>query len=243
MLTTQLGVISEALSKLELSNGKVANRNINAFEAYRLNSSSSTSTTNNDDPKLGKCSDCHTMSTIDTSAEKKKMTKMMIHRAIYVHNRHGKVMQSNLPIQLVLKFQGHEDLIIALVDAYPEALALTDEKGRTPLHLACLLKTKSALSVINYLLDRYSGATRCRDNRGRLPLHLAYFTKHYNDDDHKAVVKKLISMDSESIFVEDNEGNLFHHKPTRGAIFGKLLISRESKMHVDINEKARELLP
>ena len=236
------------------------------------NDSSSTSTTNNDDPKLGKGSDCHTMSTTDTSADKKRDDKNddspsdILHEFVYssrwaeameklqadstlsqcskqVHNRHGKVMQSNLPIHLVLKFQGHEDLIIALVDAYPEALVLTDEKGRTPLHLACLLKTKSALSVINYLLDRYSGATRCRDNRGRLPLHLAYFTKHYNDDDHKAVVKKLISMDSESIFVEDNEGNLFHHKPTRGAIFGKLLVSQESMMHVDIKEKTRELLP
>ena len=230
------------------------------------------STTNNDDPKLGKCSDCHTVSTTDTSADKKSDDKNedspsdILHKFIYssrwaeamenlqadstlsqcwkqVHNRHGKVMQSNLPIHLALKFQAHEDLIIALVDAYPDALALTDEKGRTPLHLACLLKTKSALSVVNYLLDRYSGVTRCRDNRGRLPLHLAYFTKHYNVDDHKAVVRKLISMDPESIFVEDNEGNLFHHKePTRGAIFGKLLVSRESRMHEDINKKARELL-
>lgn len=236
------------------------------------NDCSSTSTTNNDDPKLGKCSDCHTVSTTDTSADKKGDDKDddspsdILHKFIYssrwveameslqadstlsqcwkqVHNRHGKVMQSNLPIHLALKFQAHEDLIIALVDAYPEALKLTDEKGRTPLHLACLLKTKSALSVVNYLLDRYSGATTCRDNRGRLPLHLAYFTKHYNDDDHKAVVKKLIRMDPASIFVEDNEGNLFHHKePTRGAIFGKLLVSRELRMHEDINEKARELL-
>ena len=201
-----------------------------------------------------------------------------------VHNCCGKVMQSNLPIHLALKFQAHEDLIVALVDAYPEALTLTDEKGRTPLHLACLLKTKSALSVVNYLLDRYPGAAKhrdnrskvplhlalkfqahediimtlinaypealkladgkgrmplhlacflktksalpvvnylldrypeavkCRDIRGKIPLHLAYFRKHFSDDDHIAVIKKLISMDPASVFIDGDEGNILHHE-------------------------------
>jgi len=201
-----------------------------------------------------------------------------------VHNCYGKIMQSNLPIHLALKFQAHEDLIVALVDAYPEALTLTDEKGRTPLHLACLLKTKSALSVVNYLLDRYPKAAKhrdnrrkiplhlalkfqaheniimtlinaypealkladgkgrtplhlacflktksalpvvnylldrypeavkCRDIRGKIPLHLAYFRKHFSDDDHIAVIKKLISMDPACVFVDDDEGNLFHRE-------------------------------
>jgi len=39
------------------------------------NDSSSPSTTNNDDPVFGKCSDCHTASTTDTSANNKSRSQ------------------------------------------------------------------------------------------------------------------------------------------------------------------------
>ena len=77
-----------------------------------------------------------------------------------------------LPIHLACSHSDvPQDLIEALLNAYPEGCTAKEGSGSNPLHLAC--KNCLPLDIIATLLTKYPKATRVKDQIGRLPLHLA----------------------------------------------------------------------
>lgn len=70
--------------------------------------------------------------------------------------------------------EADKEMLLNLLQLYPESAAVADSKGRYPLHLTCL-SGKSWDDGASALFDAYPDALRCPDNVGLLPFHIAAF--------------------------------------------------------------------
>lgn len=97
----------------------------------------------------------------------------------------------------------HADVIDSLLNAYPEALVKTDDRGWTPLHQAC--RFKAPKDVVRLLLRAYpelgkrSACMRNSEGRSALWLALRY-------DAPNGVVDMLLQADPGAVLDEDREG-------------------------------------
>jgi ankyrin repeat protein len=96
-----------------------------------------------------------------------------------------------------------QDVVEALVKAYPAALVDLEEKGMTPLHYAC--RFKAPKDTVRILLNLYPDmghlAVSKRDKIGRTPL---WYAVRY--DAPTGVVDMLLDIDSSVILEEDKAG-------------------------------------
>jgi len=84
----------------------------------------------------------------------------------------------DLLLHLALKHGAPLNVIQALVRLYPKACIESNEKGRTPLHLACLLDVPWSFDVVKELCDICPSAAAVKDIYVMLPLHLAMINSH-----------------------------------------------------------------
>jgi len=84
----------------------------------------------------------------------------------------------DLLLHLALKHGAPLNVIQALVRLYPKACVESNEKGRTPLHLACLLDVPWSFDVVKELCDVCPSAAAAKDVDVMLPLHLAMINSH-----------------------------------------------------------------
>ena len=78
-----------------------------------------------------------------------------------------------MPLHRACLFGAPWKAIRLLIDAHPKALQEKDEKGKTPLFLACDEKDDLPEDVIELLIEKYPGALQEKDKCGQTPLHRA----------------------------------------------------------------------
>ena len=95
-----------------------------------------------------------------------------------------------------------------LIEAYPNAVNVTDTEGKLPLHTACL--RGATFEVIQLLLDRFVGDEQhhnglsIADNDGCLPIH--YYARSQNA--RAEALQHLLKLYPGGIHVIDGTGRL-----------------------------------
>eukprot|EP00980_Cylindrotheca_fusiformis_P013227 scaffold3359_cov123-Cylindrotheca_fusiformis.AAC.31 len=90
---------------------------------------------------------------------------------IYRKDEEGKLAWRLLPLHTSIILEAPEDVIKAVLAAYPLGAQSQDDKGMLPLHLAFHSGMKE--EAITLLLEVYPKSVEVRDFKGRLPLDLA----------------------------------------------------------------------
>mmetsp|Transcript_28192 Transcript_28192/g.40850 ORF Transcript_28192/g.40850 Transcript_28192/m.40850 type:complete len:568 (-) Transcript_28192:163-1866(-) len=80
-------------------------------------------------------------------------------------------MEPCLPIHVACKSRAPKELVMALIEDFPEGVHTLDRNGALPLHLAC--QHHAPLDSIRALLRAYPNGASARDHSGLLPIHLA----------------------------------------------------------------------
>lgn len=96
-----------------------------------------------------------------------------------------------------------DDVVKALITAYPEALMALEEKDMTPLHYACRFKAprETVRLLLQLFPDIGKQAVGLRDVKGRTPL---WYAVRY--DAPKGVVEMLLEIDPKTILERDRTG-------------------------------------
>ncbi|KAI2508955.1 hypothetical protein MHU86_5450 [Fragilaria crotonensis] len=92
----------------------------------------------------------------------------------------GKLRWRLLPLHAAIIFKAPEQVIEALLGAYPSGAECKDDQGMLPLHLA--FRNGSTEGVVNLLLVAYPQSIDVKDRKGRIPLVLAQASTSPNRD-------------------------------------------------------------
>lgn len=92
----------------------------------------------------------------------------------------GKLRWRLLPLHAAIIFKAPENVIEALLGAYPKGAESKDDQGMLPLHLA--FRNGSTEGVVNLLLVAYPQSIDVKDRKGRIPLVLAQASTSPNRD-------------------------------------------------------------
>jgi ankyrin repeat protein len=76
-----------------------------------------------------------------------------------------------LPLHIAIKARVSDEVVLYLLNKYPEAAAIQDVLGRVPLHYA--ISNYASMTVIKTLIKTCRSAARAPDNSGWTPLHVA----------------------------------------------------------------------
>jgi hypothetical protein len=83
----------------------------------------------------------------------------------------GRMRWRLLPIHAAIVFKAPEEVVEALLAAYPKSAQAKDDQGMLPLHLA--FRNGSTEGIVNLLLVAYPQSIEVKDRKGRIPLFLA----------------------------------------------------------------------
>lgn len=135
-------------------------------------------------------------------------------------------------------------VVEALINAYPDALLIAEEKGWLPLHYACRFKAPKA--VVELLLHMYKDkgnlAVSKPDRRGRSPL---YYAVRY--DAPTGVASLLIEKDPSAVLEEDRNAdsplalvwNDWAEKSVGKKTLQQILVGTEENQNIDFNASFR----
>ena len=104
------------------------------------------------------------------------------------------------PLHLALRSRLPNEVILYILNKYPEACAKQDALGRVPLHYA--ISNYAPLSIIQTLVDICPASTSAADFRGWTPLHVAANTAH-----SAAMVEFFIEASPMSVVAHTRFGN------------------------------------
>ncbi|KAI2499432.1 hypothetical protein MHU86_15077 [Fragilaria crotonensis] len=104
----------------------------------------------------------------------------------------------SLPLLVALMHKPPLDFVEALIEAYPDALAMKNDVGMLPLRVA--IRNAASTDVIMKLIDKYPDAVASVGVTGKTCLHLACI--HHTDN---SVVERLIKL-AQAASVKDNQG-------------------------------------
>jgi len=114
------------------------------------------------------------------------------------HGKDGKLRWKLLPLHAVLCIKAPKDLVILIIQAFPDACALVDDQGMLPLHLA-MKDPNIDEQVIKILLQVNPAAVNAKDMKGRIPLamkgrpvlHLMYMAQELEKKKIRTEEKKV----------------------------------------------------
>ena len=92
-------------------------------------------------------------------------------------SRNNTIFLRKLPIHFACQFSAPKEVIMNLLDIYPEGIRAKDERGRLPVHLLFHINTnkleenEALLDIAKYLLHLYPESLHIPDSRGMLPIH------------------------------------------------------------------------
>lgn len=100
----------------------------------------------------------------------------------------GRLRWRLLPIHAAIVFKAPEDVIAALLAAYPKGAHAKDDQGMLPLHLA--FRNGSSEEIVNLLLTAFPQSIDVKDRKGRTPLVLAQASTSPNKDSYLRALER-----------------------------------------------------
>lgn len=100
----------------------------------------------------------------------------------------GRLRWRLLPIHAAIVFKAPEDVIEALLAAYPKGAHAKDDQGMLPLHLA--FRNGSSEDIVNLLLTAFPQSIDVKDRKGRTPLVLAQASTSPNKDSYLRALER-----------------------------------------------------
>jgi hypothetical protein len=114
--------------------------------------------------------------TVEQAQENPEEARIWVSR----QEKDGRLRWRLLPIHAAIIFKAPEDVVEALLAAYPKGAQSKDDQGMLPLHLA--FRNGSTEGVVNLLLVAYPQSIDVKDRKGRIPLVLAQASTSPNRD-------------------------------------------------------------
>ena len=94
--------------------------------------------------------------------------------------KNGKLRWRLLPLHAAVIFKAPDNVLEALLAAYPRGVECKDDQGMLPLHLA--FRNGSSEGCVNLLLAAFPKSIEVKDRKGRIPLALAQASTSPNRD-------------------------------------------------------------
>jgi hypothetical protein len=105
-----------------------------------------------------------------------------------------------IALHIAIRARCSDDVILYLLNKFPDAASVQDVLGRVPLHYA--ISNFSSMQVIQQLISACPEAARAADNLGWTPLHVAANTARSVE-----MVETLVHSSSESVVSKTRKGN------------------------------------
>ena len=105
-----------------------------------------------------------------------------------------------IPLHIAIRSRLPDDVILFLLNKYPEGAAIQDMLGRVPLHYA--ISNHSSIKVIHSLIKTCRSSACAADNLGWTPLHVAANTARSTE-----MVEILIQSGVETVVARTRKGN------------------------------------
>jgi len=107
--------------------------------------------------------------------------------------------RGNLPLHAATSFQAGQEVIDALLKAYPSGASQPNNVGNLPIHQAAMWQ--APVETVELLLSRYPEGATVRNQYGSLPLHMASSNQATLD-----VVKLLIDAYPDALHLQNDDG-------------------------------------
>jgi len=107
--------------------------------------------------------------------------------------------RGNLPLHAACSFQATQEVIDALLKAYPSGASQPNNVGNLPIHQAAMWQAPA--ETVELLLTRYPEGATVRNQYGSLPLHMAASNQASLD-----VVKLLINAYPDALHLQNDDG-------------------------------------
>eukprot|EP00985_Skeletonema_marinoi_P010783 scaffold5057_cov134-Skeletonema_marinoi.AAC.14 len=107
--------------------------------------------------------------------------------------------RGNLPLHAACSFQASQDVVDALLKAYPQGASLPNGVGNLPLHQAAMWQAPS--DTVELLLVHHPEGASARNQYGSLPLHMAASNAATAE-----VVKLLVDAYPDALHLQNDDG-------------------------------------
>lgn len=107
--------------------------------------------------------------------------------------------RGNLPLHAACSFQASQEVIDALLKAYPSGASQPNNVGNLPIHQAAMWQAPA--ETVELLLSRYPEGATVRNQYGSLPLHMAA-----SNQASLEVVKLLINAYPDALHLQNDDG-------------------------------------
>ena len=107
--------------------------------------------------------------------------------------------RGNLPLHAACSFQASQDVVDALLKAYPQGASLPNGVGNLPLHQAAMWQAPP--DTVELLLVHYPEGASARNQYGSLPLHMAASNQASSE-----VVKLLVDAYPDALHLQNDDG-------------------------------------
>lgn len=107
--------------------------------------------------------------------------------------------RGNLPLHAACSFQAGQEVLDALLKAYPNGASQPNNVGNLPIHQAAMWQ--APIESVELLLSRYPEAATVRNQYGSLPLHMAASNQAVPE-----VVRLLIDSYPDALHLQNDDG-------------------------------------
>lgn len=107
--------------------------------------------------------------------------------------------RGNLPLHAACSFQATQDVVEALLKAYPGGASQPNSAGNLPIHQAAMWQ--APVETVELLLSRYPEGATVRNQYGSLPLHMAA-----SNQASQEVVRLLIDSYPDALHLQNDDG-------------------------------------
>mmetsp|Transcript_26515 Transcript_26515/g.58120 ORF Transcript_26515/g.58120 Transcript_26515/m.58120 type:complete len:610 (-) Transcript_26515:178-2007(-) len=107
--------------------------------------------------------------------------------------------RGNLPLHAACSFQANQEVIEALLRAYPGGASQPNSAGNLPIHQAAMWQ--APVETVELLLSRYPEGATVRNQYGSLPLHMAA-----SNQASPEVVRLLIDSYPDALHLQNDDG-------------------------------------
>ena len=147
--------------------------------------------------------------------------------------------RGNLPLHAACSFQASQEVIDALLKAYPGGASQSNNVGNLPIHQAAMWQ--APVDTIELLLSRYPEGATVRNQYGSLPLHMAASNQATPE-----AVKLLIDAYPDALHLQNDDGmtplDLALADPSTSEAVFALLEGRPPPPELSRRQKADKLL-